>query len=259
MTVDSDESGPQLTGGSRADPVLELEGVSGGYGGGLILRDISFRVMSGQVVALLGPNGAGKTTTLRAATGIIRLSSGRVTLDSVDVTTALPHRRVASGLCLIPEGRGVFKSLTVRENMRLFMSRGERAPDDAMDRALSMFPVLDRRLNEIAGRLSGGQQQMLAIARAYVTEPKVILLDEVSMGLAPRVIDEVFEALESLVERGVSMLLVEQYISRAMAMADSVVLLNKGSVTYYGPPSGLDEEKLLQDYLGIETPTASEA
>jgi branched-chain amino acid transport system ATP-binding protein len=232
------------------DYALQLDRVWAGYGEAVVIRDLTLDVPRGQVVALLGPNGAGKTTTLRVAMGILRPTSGDVRIGGEVVTHTSPHERTAHGICLIPEGRGVFRSLTVRENLRLFLSVSERKPSDALDRALSVFPALAMRMNEYAGRLSGGQQQMLAVARAYVTNPKVILLDEVSMGLAPLVIEEMFSVLGTLAQTGVSMLIVEQYINRAMAMADSVVLLNKGSVTYQGPPANLDEEVVLHGYFG---------
>jgi len=232
--------------------VLQFDRVRAGYGTTTVLRDVSFQVRAGQVVALLGPNGAGKTTVLRTATGIIRPTAGSVRLDDIDVSKQAPHRRAARGLCLIPEGRGVFKSLTVRENLRLQVPAGGSKPDDAIDRALTVFPALTGRMNVPAGHLSGGQQQMLSLARAYVTDPRVILLDEVSMGLAPRVVDEMFHALRTLAATGTAMLIVEQYVTRAMAMADSVVLLNKGTITYDGPPSQLDEQAVLQGYLGVD-------
>jgi branched-chain amino acid transport system ATP-binding protein len=209
-------------------------------------------VQPGQVTALLGPNGAGKTTVLRTASGIIRPRQGRVELDGEVVTSLPPFRRATRGLCLIPEGRGIFRSLSVRENLRLHSLPGRRPPADAVDSALTVFPVLKPRLSETAGRLSGGQQQMLALARAYIAKPKVILLDEVSMGLAPQVLDTVFQALHTLAVTGVAMLLVEQYVTRAMAMADSVVLLSKGTVAYEGLPSELDEQAVLRGYLGMD-------
>jgi branched-chain amino acid transport system ATP-binding protein len=226
--------------------------VTAGYGETVALRKVSLAVQPGQVTALLGPNGAGKTTVLRTASGIIRPRQGRVELDGDDVTSQPPFRRATRGLCLIPEGRGIFRSLSVRENLRLHSLPGRRPPADAVDRALTVFPVLKPRLSETAGRLSGGQQQMLALARAYITQPKVILLDEVSMGLAPQVLDTVFQALHTLAATGVAMLLVEQYVTRAMAMADFVVLLNKGTVAYEGLPSELDEQAVLRGYLGMD-------
>jgi branched-chain amino acid transport system ATP-binding protein len=231
--------------------VLQFERVSAGYGTTTVLREVSFQVRPGQVVALLGPNGAGKTTVLRTASGIVRPMSGIVSLDGGDLGKQAPHRRAARGLCLIPEGRGIFKSLTVRENLRLQVPAGESKTDEAIGRALTVFPALADRMKDAVGHLSGGQQQMLSLARAYVTNPRVILLDEVSMGLAPRVVDEMFQALRTLAATGTAMLIVEQYVTRAMAMADTVVLLNKGTVSYDGPPSELDEQAVLQGYLGV--------
>jgi branched-chain amino acid transport system ATP-binding protein len=232
--------------------LLKLERVVAGYGTTAVLQGVTLEVRPGEVVALLGPNGAGKTTVLRAATGIVHLTSGSVSIAGIDVRTEAPHRRANRGLCLIPEGRGVFKSLSVRENLRLQVPPGEPRPDEAIDGALAVFPALESRMKQLAGHLSGGQQQMLSLARAYVTKPKVILVDEVSMGLAPLVVDEMFAALRNLAASGVAMLIVEQYVSRAMAMADTVVLLSKGTVTYDGPPSGLDEHAVLQGYLGVD-------
>jgi branched-chain amino acid transport system ATP-binding protein len=231
-------------------PALRLSDVTAGYGEHIVLRGVSLSVASGRVVALLGPNGAGKTTVLRTASGIIRAASGRIELGGIDVGNQAANRRARDGVCLIPEGRGIFRSLTVRENLRLHSAPGQPKPAGALELVLTVFPALAGRLKESAGRLSGGQQQMLALARAYVTEPKIILLDEVSMGLAPRVVDEVFQALHDLARTGVAMLLVEQYVTRALEMADQVVLLDKGTVSYDGPPSGLDEEAVLRGYLG---------
>ena len=232
--------------------VLQFDRVRAGYGATAVLREVSFQVRAGQVVALLGPNGAGKTTVLRTASGIVGPTAGSVRLDDIELGKQAPHRRAARGLCLIPEGRGVFKSLTVRENLRLHVPAGRSKSEDVIDRALTVFPALAGRMSVPAGHLSGGQQQMLALARAYVTDPRVILLDEVSMGLAPRVVDEMFHALRTLAATGTAMLIVAQYVTRAMAMADSVVLLNKGTITYDGPPSQLDEQAVLQGYLGVD-------
>jgi branched-chain amino acid transport system ATP-binding protein len=224
--------------------------VTAGYGTTTVLRDVSFAVSPGEVVALLGPNGAGKTTTLRVCSGLIRPDRGNVRLRGRDVTSEPVFARTEMGLCLIPEGRGIFRSLTVEQNLRLQAPPGRRAAAQAVERAVEFFPQLAARLRTAAGHLSGGQQQMLSLARAYVTSPKVILLDEVSMGLAPRIVDEMFVALNALAHTGVAMLLVEQYVNRAMEMADRVVLLHKGSVTFDGPTTELNESDVVAGYLG---------
>lgn len=238
--------------GSEVRPaLLALEDVVAGYGETTVLRKVNMSVRKGEIVALLGHNGAGKTTTLRTISGLIGCMSGRVMLNGVDVTSLAPNRRTAMGLCLIPEGRGIFRSLSVRENLKLQAScSGNKTK--TFDEALAMFPVLGTRMNLSAGLLSGGQQQMLALARAYQTKPQVVLLDEPSMGLAPIVVEEIFRVLEQLAATGVAMVMVEQYVARAMRMADTVVLLRQGSVTYSGPPEGLDEERVLRGYLGAE-------
>lgn len=239
--------GPAL----EARPVLELDCVNAGYGATTVLHQVGMKVGPGEIVALLGHNGAGKTTTLRAISGLIRCKSGGIKLDGLDVTALPPHKRTAAGLCLIPEGRGVFRSLTVRENLRLQASTNRRG-SRGFEEALSIFPVLGERMNAMAGQLSGGQQQMLALARAYLTKPKIILLDEPSMGLAPLVVEGIFAALERLAATGVAMVIVEQYVAQAMSMADTIVLLRRGSVSYAGPPEGLDEDRVLKGYLGAE-------
>ena len=236
-------------------PVLALKAVDAGYGMTTVLRNVDLEVHAGQAVALLGPNGAGKTTLLRTASGILRPTAGQVALGRVDVSGLAPHRRSNLGLCLIPEGRGVFKSLSVLENLRLQLPAGQRPTEGALERAFEAFPILAARRHQLAGRMSGGQQQMLALARADLSDPKVIMLDELSMGLAPIVVDEMFAALEQLTRAGIAMLLVEQYVSRAIDLSERVILLNKGEVTYSGASSSLDEETLVGGYLGGQPPS----
>ncbi|HCB05114.1 MAG TPA: ABC transporter ATP-binding protein [Nocardioides sp.] len=231
-------------------PALELRDIHAGYAELTVLRDVSLSVPRGSIVALLGPNGAGKTTLLRTASGLIRPDRGTVVLNGVDVTRLAPNQRAKQGLCLIPEGRGIFRGLTVRENLRMQIPQGRR--DVSTDEVLELFPVLRDRLGQLAGTMSGGQQQMLALARAYLAKPDLVLLDEVSMGLAPNLVDEIFQTLRHLAATGVSMLLVEQYVSRAIEMADEVVLLDRGSIGFAGPASGLDESAVLRGYLGID-------
>jgi branched-chain amino acid transport system ATP-binding protein len=230
--------------------VLTIEGVSAGYAGVAVLRDVSLVVPSSSVVALLGPNGAGKTTLLRVASGLLRPAAGRVTLDGTDVTGLSPHQLAARGLCHVPEGRGVFPPLTVRENLVLFSAPGtEKA---GIERALDVFPKLADRLEQSAGTMSGGEQQMLALARAYISSAPVILLDEVSMGLAPLVVDAIFEFLERVAREGTSLLIVEQYVNKALAIADYAYILGRGRITFAGDASELVDEDVFHRYLGIE-------
>ncbi len=236
---------------------LTVRGVTAGYGHTTVLRDVSLDVPQGKVAALLGPNGAGKTTLLRVVAGLLRPSQGTVLVGRTDVVRLSPHRRARAGLCLIPEGRGIFPALTIRENLLLQIPRWNKA--GSIDDALELFPVLGERLGEQAGRLSGGQQQMLALARCVLAKPSVILLDEVSMGLAPIIVDQIFQSLQRLAARGVALLIVEQYVNRALAMADVAYLLNRGTLTYSGPPAGLDEEAVLHGYLGKGTDVAAHA
>jgi branched-chain amino acid transport system ATP-binding protein len=228
--------------------VLELRGISAGYDTGLVLRDVSLVVPDGSVVALLGPNGAGKTTLLRVASGLLRPAAGQLLLDGVDVTGDATHELAARGICHVPEGRGVFPALTVADNLRL------QAPP-AIDRraiahAASVFPRLGERTGQLAGTLSGGEQQMLAMAHAYLAEPQVVLLDEVSMGLAPKIVAEIFDHLHQLAASGISLLLVEQYIKRALELADYVYILNRGQIRFAGEPAEVGDEAILESYLG---------
>jgi branched-chain amino acid transport system ATP-binding protein len=227
--------------------VLELRGIEAGYGGHVVLRDVSLAVKPGTVVAVLGPNGAGKTTLLRVASGLLRPCAGAVLLGGEDVTRTRPYARARRGLCHIPEGRGIYPTLTVRENLVLHSRKGEEAA--ALDRATSAFPVLGNKLRQPAGQLSGGQQQMLSLVRAYLTNPALVLVDEASMGLAPVVVDKIFEFLGEIAASGTALLIVEQYVNRALALAHAVYVLNKGAVAFTGTPAELTDD-LFAHYLG---------
>jgi len=229
---------------------LELQGVSAAYGRTTVLRDVDLCVPPGAIVALLGPNGAGKTTLLRAAAGLLRPERGTVHIGGAAATRLSAHRRARLGVCLVPEGRGVFPSLTVKENLRMQIPPWAR--DASIEPGLEAFPVLRDRLHARAGTLSGGQQQMLALARCFIAAPTTVLLDEVSMGLAPRIVDEIFTSLRRLADSGVSLLLVEQYVTRALEMADSVSLISRGQITFSGSPDELDEDAVVQGYLGAD-------
>ena len=228
--------------------MFRLDRIVAGYGDAPVLRDVSLVVPDGTVVALLGPNGAGKTTLLRVASGLLAPSSGSIQMDDVSLTGEPPDRYSRTGICHIPEGRGIFRSMSVRENILLQAKSGE--DDLALERAVEAFPRLGERMQQLAGTMSGGEQQMLAVARAYVADPKLVLLDEVSLGLAPLIVDEIFEFLARIAASGSSLLLVEQYVTRALELADYVYTLKKGSIGFRGEPAELDGEDVFEEYLG---------
>jgi branched-chain amino acid transport system ATP-binding protein len=249
--ADSGAAAARLEPAPSGAEVLRLTDVCAGYGQADVISGISLSVKAGEIVALLGPNGAGKTTTLRVASGLLKPRTGQIHLAGRDVTADPPFRRARDGVCLVPEGRGVFKDLTVRENIALQSGKGRASVRRSVDRVAEVFPPLAKRMSEVAGRLSGGQQQMLALSRAYIGEPKVILLDEVSMGLAPLIVAEIFDALRVLAQQGVAMVLVEQYVGQALSMADTVVMISRGNVVFNGSPDDLDEASVLEGYLGV--------
>ena len=232
-------------------PMLELRNICAGYGTGRVLENVNLVVPDGAVVALLGPNGAGKTTLLRVMSGLLRPTSGRVILDGVDVTGASPFELARAGVCHVPEGRGIFPTLSVADNLRL---QAPRSVDRrAVELAAAVFPRLAQRRNQLAGTMSGGEQQMLALSRAYVAEPATVLLDEVSMGLAPLIVDEIFSYLGRLASEGISLLVVEQYVARALELADYVYILNRGRIRFAGEPGEVGDQTVLESYLGALT------
>lgn len=240
--------------GHPTRPALRLENLTLGYGGSSVVHGVTLEVSEGAAVALLGPNGAGKTTLLRAAAGLIRPMSGRVLLEGVDVTAERVDERARRGLCGIPDGRGIFPSLTVRDNLTLQAASHRR--QEALALATDAFPVLGARLKQLAGTLSGGEQQMLALSRAYVGDPRVVLVDEVSLGLAPVVVDQLFDFLGVLLQRGAALLLVEQYVSRALSMANDVYVLNRGEIVLHAASSEVSEAELFERYLNIDAHSA---
>ena len=231
-----------------AEPALVVSHLAAGYGTTQVLRDVSLEVAAGEVTALVGPNGAGKSTLLRTVAGLLPASKGSVRLLGADVTKRAAHRRFAAGLCLVPEGRGIFRSLTVRENIVLQSRKGEE--DAAIELSTGAFPILRQRLGQTAGTLSGGQQQMLAMAAAYVRNPKLVLVDEASLGLAPLVVDEIFEFLGQLPSRGASLLVVDQFVTRALQLATTAYVLRQGEVVYSGSAAELLDGDLFAHYTG---------
>jgi branched-chain amino acid transport system ATP-binding protein len=229
--------------------VLRADGIEAGYGTVPVLRGVSLAVPDASVVALLGPNGAGKTTLLRVLSGLLDPWAGRITLDGDEITAVPAHQR-ALAMCHVPEGRGIFPPLSVRENIELFSPPGTER--DGLERAVTHFPALKDRLGQIAGTMSGGQQQMLALTRVYLSGAKLILLDEVSMGLAPMIVDEIFTFLGRVAKEGVSLLLVEQYVSKVLSVADYVYILAKGEMTFAGDSAEAVHEDVFSRYLGLE-------
>jgi branched-chain amino acid transport system ATP-binding protein len=238
------------------EPMLTVESLDVRYGLSQALFGVSVEAAAGSVVAVLGSNGAGKSTLARAASGLVPSTSGRIRLDGVDITRLAAYKISAAGLLHIPEGRGIFPGLTVVENLRMAvrkLDRGERAA--AIDRAIELFPVLGMRRTQGAGTLSGGEQQMLALARARAVTPKVIIADEMSLGLAPMVAEAVFASLTEARRSGITIVLIEQFVHRALALADHCVILTRGRVGWSGPASDAQQE-VLDRYLGEVAHTA---
>jgi branched-chain amino acid transport system ATP-binding protein len=233
--------------------MLEVSGLRSAYGRIEVLKGVSLEVRAGEIVALIGSNGAGKTTLLRALSGVQPTSAGRVVFNGEDVTRAPAHRRVALGMAQVPEGRQVFGPLSVEDNLRLgaYLRRDPGIEADR-ERVYAMFPVLaDKRLLA-AGGLSGGQQQMLAIGRALMARPKLLLLDEPSMGLAPLLVDQILDAVAGLKAEGVTVLLVEQNAAAALAIADRGYVIETGAIAHSGPgPALLDDPRVRAAYLGL--------
>lgn len=228
--------------------VLELRGVRAGYGIIDVLHGVDLAVGVGEVVALLGPNGAGKSTTLAVASGRIRPTAGSLVLLGTDVTGTRPDRLSRAGVCLVPEGRGVFPNLTVFENLRMMTFSGVSIAE-VQERAFARFPRLGERRKQLAGTLSGGEQQMLAMARALVTNPALLMLDELSMGLAPIIVADLYERVAELAASGLSILIVEQFATAVLGVADHAAVMLHGRIDRIGSPAEIAEE-LASSYLG---------
>jgi branched-chain amino acid transport system ATP-binding protein len=241
------------TGASAAPELLTVEGLRVDFGMTRAVSDVSFGLPSGDVLAVLGTNGAGKSTVASAISGLVTPSGGRITFDGHDVTSWPAHRIARLGITHVLEGRGVFPGLTVAENLRLSMSRtvpkAERG--DAVTRALDMFPVLGQRHSQAASTLSGGERQMLALARVLAAPPRLLVADELSLGLAPMLVDMTFDVLRQAKEAGVTIVLVEQYIERALELADDALILRRGRMAWSGPASEAGAT-VLDEYLGVE-------
>ena len=233
--------------------MLTLENVNVYYGGIHALRDVSLRVEAGEVVTLIGANGAGKSTTLRAITGLLTPRSGRIRFEGTDITGLPPHQLVARGISMAPEGRGIFANLTVLENLEMgaYRVRDRAQVRSDIERGFSLFPRLRERVRQQSGTLSGGEQQMLAIARALMSRPKLLLLDEPSLGLAPIVCHTIFTTIDEIKAAGTTVLLVEQNANAALKHSDRGYVLETGAVTLEGSATSIaGDPRIREAYLG---------
>jgi branched-chain amino acid transport system ATP-binding protein len=233
--------------------LLEVEGLCVNYGHIEAIRDISFTVEEGSVVTLIGANGAGKTTTMKTLSGLRKVRAGRVVFDGKDITHVAAYERVTLGLSQSPEGRGIFPGMTVRENLDMgaYARRDKSAVAADLDRALGLFPRLQERIAQAAGTLSGGEQQMLAIGRALMARPRVVLLDEPSMGLAPMLIQQIFSIIKEINAQGTTVLLVEQNAAQALKAADRAYVLETGEIVKSGTGAELaGDDSVRAAYLG---------
>ncbi len=234
-------------------PMLKLENIDLAYGEAKVLFDVSLEVQQGEIVALLGSNGAGKSSTLKAISGLERVSSGRIFFDGENLTNRPSSEIVKRGLSHTPEGRRLFPRMSVEENLLLGLRRGTKGvkSKELLDRAFEMFPVLKERRKQYAGLMSGGEQQQCSIARALMSEPRFVLMDEPSLGLAPQIIADVFRVIREIRDSGVTVLLVEQNMVQSLAIADRAYVLERGRVTLSGDAKTLSKDPALQKaYLG---------
>lgn len=242
-----------LQAGQEGPKLLEIQGLTVNYGVIQAVKGLSLEMYSGEIVALIGTNGSGKTTTLRSISGLIKSVEGSIRFEGRDITKLEPHRIVELGISQVPEGRGVFPDLTVLENLRLgaYVRRDKAGIAADIHKMYGLFPRLEERQKQLAGTMSGGEQQMLAIARALMARPKLLLLDEPSMGLAPLVVKEIFAAIRQINEEGVSILLVEQNARMALATAHRGYVMETGRIVVHGAAENLRDNDVVKSvYLG---------
>ncbi|PWJ51220.1 amino acid/amide ABC transporter ATP-binding protein 2, HAAT family [Quadrisphaera granulorum] len=252
MSTTTEQAAPPARGGGK-EPVLELRGISVSYGSITAVRDLSLEVYPGEIVTLIGSNGAGKSTTLRTISGLLRPRTGDVVFEGNSITGVPGHEVVKRGICHSPEGRKIFQRMTVSENLDLgaFTRKDKEKIAEDRENVLELFPRLRERIDQKAGTMSGGEQQMLAVARALLGNPRVLLLDEPSMGLAPVLVDVIFETIERIRQQGVTVLLVEQNALAALEIADYAYVLESGTLSLQGPAAQLlDDPSVTAAYLG---------
>jgi branched-chain amino acid transport system ATP-binding protein len=238
--------------------LLQVESLTAGYGLLQAVRSVSFSIAEGETLALVGANGAGKSTLLRAIAGAHRPTSGRVVFDGVEITNLAAHKRVALGIALVPEGRRLFPSMSVEENLQVAAVRGRSGPWN-VESVLEAFPLLAPLRRRRAATLSGGEQQATAIGRALMANPRLLLLDEVSLGLAPVAVEAVYTSLGALIDGGATVVLVEQDLSRALKVADRVLCMLEGCFVLEGTPAELTREQLTEAYFGLRRPQGVDA
>jgi branched-chain amino acid transport system ATP-binding protein len=251
----SSSSSAAAAAAAAAEPLLEVHDLQVAYGAAPALWGVSIEVRAGELLSIVGPNGAGKTTLINAIAGIQPVRAGRLVFDGRDITRLPPHRFCAAGIAIVPEGRRLFTGMTVRENLELgsyLPCRQGRSGASRSPPALALFPALEARLASPAGELSGGQQQMVAIARALMARPRLLLLDEPSLGLAPLVVRDVLAAVQRVNDEGMAVLLVEQNVAMAMAVADRAYVLEEGRIVGAGEPQALlARPEIQRAYLGV--------
>jgi urea transport system ATP-binding protein len=234
-----------------AAPLLSISGLNASYDGSQILRDVAITLPEKQVLALMGRNGVGKTTTLKCIVGLVKPASGEILLGDTPITGLAPEDRVRLGIGYVPQGRDIFPNLTVWENLQISLVVRGAKPNGAMDYVFELFPVLKEMLRRKGGVLSGGQQQQLAIARALLTQPKVLILDEPTEGIQPNIIDHIGDTLKRLRSEGkMSILLVEQYLDFCLEVADRFCVMDRGAIVAQGPTATLDE-RIVRQYLTV--------
>ena len=238
--------------------MLEVRGIEVKYGAATALRAVSIDVTDGELVCVVGPNGAGKSTLINAVAGLHPVTSGSMSFDGRDLTRLAPHRFCGEGIAIVPEGRRLFTGMTVRENLMLgsYLAKARAARSDSLDRVCAMFPALTEKLDAPAGALSGGQQQMVAIARALMAQPKLLLLDEPSLGLSPLIVQTMFAMIERIHKDGVAVLLVEQNVALALGLASRAYVLEEGTIVACDTPDALRQQPhIRRAYLGITDAT----
>jgi branched-chain amino acid transport system ATP-binding protein len=234
--------------------LLEVQNLSVGYGGAPAILDISLEVEEGEIVSVIGPNGAGKSTLINAIAGMLRSQQGAVHCAGADLTHVPPHQVCHHGIALVPEGRRLFAGMTVEENLEIgcYRPAARKRREPSLERVYALFPALRERRHQIAGTLSGGQQQMVAVGRALMAEPKLLLLDEPSLGLAPAIVEDMFRVLREIHTEGMAMLLVEQSVAQALDLADRAYVLEEGRIVATGLPDQLlAQSRIREVYLGL--------